>query len=39
MKRTVDILFAGTHRIANGLDSVLDAASELNSSGVHEIKF
>ena len=33
------VLFAGTHGIANGLDSVLDAASELNSRGIHEIKF
>jgi glycosyltransferase involved in cell wall biosynthesis len=33
------VLFAGTHGIANGLDSVLDAASELKSRGMHEIKF
>ena len=33
------VLFAGTHGIANGLDSVLDAASELKSRGRHEIKF
>ena len=33
------VLFAGTHGIANGLDSVLDAASELNSRAIHEIKF
>ena len=33
------VLFAGTHGIANGLDSVLDAASELRSRGRHEIKF
>ena len=33
------VLFAGTHGIANGLDSVLDVASELNSRGMHEIKF
>ena len=33
------VLFAGTHGIANGLDSVLDAASELSSRGRHEIKF
>ena len=33
------VLFAGTHGIANGLDSVLDAASELISRGRHEIKF
>jgi glycosyltransferase involved in cell wall biosynthesis len=33
------VLYAGTHGIANGLDSVLDAASELSSRGRHEIKF
>ena len=33
------VLFAGTHGIANGLDSVLDAASVLKSRGMHEIKF
>lgn len=33
------ILFAGTHGIANGLDSVMDVASELKSRGIHEIKF
>jgi glycosyltransferase involved in cell wall biosynthesis len=33
------VLFAGTHGIANGLDSVLDAASEVRSRGIHEIKF
>jgi glycosyltransferase involved in cell wall biosynthesis len=33
------VLFAGTHGIANGLDSVLDAASELKSRGRLEIKF
>jgi glycosyltransferase involved in cell wall biosynthesis len=33
------VLFAGTHGIANGLDSVLDAASELSSRGRDEIKF
>ncbi len=33
------VLFAGTHGIANGLDSVLDAASELRSRGRNEIKF
>jgi glycosyltransferase involved in cell wall biosynthesis len=33
------VLFAGTHGIANGLDSVLDAASELNSRGRDDIKF
>ena len=33
------VLFAGTHGIANGLDSVLDAASELKSRSMHEIKF
>mgnify|MGYP006078628175 CR=1 FL=1 len=33
------VLFAGTHGLANGLDSVLDAASELNSRGRHDIKF
>ncbi|MDB9800430.1 glycosyltransferase family 4 protein [Alphaproteobacteria bacterium] len=33
------VLFAGTHGIANGLDSVLDAASELNSRGRRDIKF
>jgi glycosyltransferase involved in cell wall biosynthesis len=33
------VLFAGTHGIANGLDSVLDAASELYSRGRHDIKF
>ena len=32
-------LFAGTHGIANGLDSVLDAASELRSRGRLDIKF
>lgn len=33
------VLFAGTHGIANGLDSVLDTASELSSRGRHDIKF
>ena len=33
------VLFAGTHGLANGLDSVLDAASELNSRGRNDIKF
>lgn len=33
------VLYAGTHGIANGLDSVLDAASELNSRGRFDIKF
>jgi glycosyltransferase involved in cell wall biosynthesis len=33
------VLFAGTHGIANGLDSVLDAASELKSRGRRDIKF
>ena len=33
------VLFAGTHGIANGLDSVLDAASELLHRGRYDIKF
>ena len=33
------VLFAGTHGIANGLDSVLDAAIELILRGRHDIKF
>lgn len=33
------VLFAGTHGIANGLDSVLDAACELKTRGRHDIKF
>jgi glycosyltransferase involved in cell wall biosynthesis len=33
------VLYAGTHGIANGLDSILDAASELNSRGRRDIKF
>ena len=33
------VLFAGTHGIANGLDSVLDAARELKSRNKHKIKF
>jgi glycosyltransferase involved in cell wall biosynthesis len=33
------VLFAGTHGIANGLSSVLDAASELKSRGRLNIKF
>lgn len=33
------VLFAGTHGVANGLDSVLDAASELKSRGRLDIKF
>ena len=33
------VLFAGTHGIANGLDSVLDAASELKSRDRRDIKF
>lgn len=33
------VLFAGTHGVANGLDNVLDAASELNSRGRNDIKF
>ena len=33
------VLFAGTHGIANGLDSVLDAAKELKLRGNHKIKF
>ena len=33
------VLFAGTHGIANGLDSVLDAATELKSRGRRDIKF
>lgn len=32
-------IFAGTHGIANGLDSVLDAALELQSRGRNDIKF
>jgi glycosyltransferase involved in cell wall biosynthesis len=33
------VLFAGTHGIANGLNSVLDAASELKNRGRDDIKF
>jgi len=33
------VLYAGTHGIANGLDSALDAAIELNSRGRRDIKF
>ena len=33
------VLFSGTHGIANGLDSVLDAANELKLRGKVEIKF
>jgi glycosyltransferase involved in cell wall biosynthesis len=33
------VLFAGTHGIANGLNSVLDAASELKARGRYDIKF
>jgi len=33
------VLFAGTHGIANGLGSVLDAASELKSRNRRDIKF
>jgi glycosyltransferase involved in cell wall biosynthesis len=33
------VLFAGTHGIANGLDSVLDAASVLKSRNREDIKF
>ena len=33
------VLFAGTHGIANGLDGVIDVASELKSRDMHEIKF
>ena len=33
------VLFAGTHGIANGLSSVLDAANELKSRGRLNIKF
>ena len=33
------VLYAGTHGIANGLDNVLDAASELSSRGRKDIKF
>ncbi len=33
------VLFAGTHGIANGLNSVLDAASELKTRGRKDIKF
>lgn len=32
-------VFAGTHGIANGLDAVLDAASELQKRGRNDIKF
>lgn len=33
------VLFAGAHGIANGLNSVLDAAIELKTRGRHDIKF
>lgn len=33
------VLFAGTHGLANGLSSVLDAAGELKLRGRHDIKF
>ena len=33
------VLYAGTHGKANGLDSILDAASELNARGRYDIKF
>lgn len=38
-KNDLLVLFAGTHGIANGLHSVLDAASELNFRGRKDIKF
>ena len=33
------VLFAGSHGLANGLSSVLDAAAELKLRGRHDIKF
>ncbi len=33
------VLYAGTHGLANGLDSVLDAARELKSRKNHRVKF